>query len=85
MNEYLNKLLQTTEEDYVIASDTDSIYLNLGPLVDKFFGAKSGDKAAVVSILDKICQEKLEPYIDHVLSKIGDVCLGIRSEDANEA
>merc|ERR1711991_916203 len=41
MNQYLNKLLQTTEEDYVIASDTDSIYLNLGPLVNKFFGAKS--------------------------------------------
>ena len=64
MNDYLNKLLQTTEEDYVIASDTDSIYLNLGPLVDKFLGHKSGDKTAVVELLDKICQDKLEPYID---------------------
>ena len=64
MNEYLNKLLQTTEEDYVIASDTDSIYLNLGPLVDKFFAAKSSDKAAIVSLLNKICEEKFEPYID---------------------
>ena len=64
MNEYLNKLLSTKEEDYVIASDTDSIYLNLGPLVDKFFGNKSSDKAAIVTILDKICQEKLEPFIE---------------------
>jgi DNA polymerase elongation subunit (family B) len=64
MNEYLNRLLSTTEEDYVIASDTDSIYLNLGPIVDKFFGHKSGDKTAVVELLDKICQDKLEPYID---------------------
>ena len=64
VNQYLNKLLQTEEVDYVIASDTDSIYLNLGPLVDKFFGAKSGDKAAIVGILDKICQEKLEPFIE---------------------
>ena len=64
MNDYLNKLLQTTEEDYVIASDTDSIYLNLGPIVDKFLGHKSGDKTAVVELLDKICQDKLEPYID---------------------
>ena len=63
MNDYLNKLLSTEKEDYVIASDTDSIYLNLGPLVDKFLSAKSGDKAAVVSLLDKICQEKLEPFI----------------------
>ena len=64
MNRYLNTLLQTKEVDYVIASDTDSIYLNLGPLVDKFFAAKSGDKAAIVSILDQICQDKLEPFID---------------------
>ena len=64
MNDYLNKLLSTTEEDYVIASDTDSIYLNLGPIVDKFLGHKSDDKTAVVELLDKICQDKLEPYID---------------------
>ena len=64
MNSYLNKLLSTDKEDYVIASDTDSIYLNLGPLVNKFFSAKSSDKAAVVGLLDKICQEKLEPFIE---------------------
>ena len=64
MNGYLNKLLNTDKEDYVIASDTDSIYLNLGPLVSKFFANKSSDKATVVSILDKICQEKLEPFIE---------------------
>ena len=34
MNKYLNKILKTENEDYVIASDTDSIYLNLGPLVE---------------------------------------------------
>ena len=64
MNQYLNKLLSTTDEDYVIASDTDSIYLNLGPLVDKFFDSKSGDKVAIVGLLDKICEDKFEPYID---------------------
>jgi DNA polymerase elongation subunit (family B) len=64
MNEYLNNLLQTKEEDYVIASDTDSIYLNLGPLVSKFFANQSGDKAKIVGILDKICQDKLEPFIE---------------------
>ena len=56
MNAYLNKLLSTKNVDYVIASDTDSMYLNLGPLVDKFFAAKSGDKAAIVTILDKVCE-----------------------------
>ncbi len=64
MNEYLNKLLQTENEDYVIASDTDSIYIHLGPIVDKFLSHKSGDKTALVGLLDKICQEKLEPFIE---------------------
>ena len=72
MNGYLNKLLSTEEVDYVIASDTDSIYLNLGPLVDKFFGNKSSDKTAVVTILDKICQEKLEPFIERSYQELAD-------------
>ena len=64
VNGYLNKLLQTEDVDYVIASDTDSIYLNMGPLVTKFFGNKSDDKNTIVSILDKICKDKLEPFIE---------------------
>ena len=72
MNNYLNKLLQTEAEDYVIASDTDSIYLDMGPLVNKFFSAKSNDKAAIVSILDKICQDKLEPFIESSYQALAD-------------
>jgi DNA polymerase elongation subunit (family B) len=64
MNAYLNKLLSTDKVDYVIASDTDSIYLNLGPVVDKFFGNKSDDKNKIVELLDKVCKDKLEPFID---------------------
>tara|TARA_E500000305_G_scaffold104457_2_gene100842 strand:+ start:5626 stop:8109 length:2484 start_codon:yes stop_codon:yes gene_type:complete len=64
INTYLNKLLSTLDKDYVIASDTDSIYLNLGPLVDKFFGNKSDDKIRIVDLLDKVCKDKLEPFID---------------------
>ena len=72
MNDYLNKLLQTEDVDYVVASDTDSIYLNMGPLVDKFFSGKSNNKVAIVSILDKICQEKLEPFIESSYQKLAD-------------
>jgi DNA polymerase elongation subunit (family B) len=64
MNGFLNKILQTEEVDYVIASDTDSIYLNMGPLVTKFLSNKSDDKTKVVALLDKICQDKLEPFIE---------------------
>tara|TARA_B100000925_G_scaffold123519_1_gene91784 strand:+ start:4411 stop:5577 length:1167 start_codon:yes stop_codon:yes gene_type:complete len=64
MNRYLNNLLKTEDVDYVIASDTDSIYINFGPLVDKFFGNHTGNKVKLVGILDQICQEKLEPFIE---------------------
>jgi len=72
VNGYLNTLLKTEKVDYVIASDTDSIYLNFGPLVSKFFANKSGDKAAIISILDKICQEKLEPFIESSYQELAD-------------
>ena len=43
LNKYLNDLLKT-DNDYVIAVDTDSVYLNLGPLVDKFLSKQKDDK-----------------------------------------
>ena len=64
INVYLNKLLSTDKVDYVIASDTDSIYLNLGPLVNKFFAHKSDNKIKIVELLDKICKDQLEPFIE---------------------
>ena len=72
MNQYLNNLLKTESEDYVIASDTDSIYLNLGPLVTKFFSNQSNDKTKIVGILDKICKDKLEPFIDKSYQELAD-------------
>ena len=72
MNGFLNKILQTEEVDYVIASDTDSIYLNMGPLVDKFLSHKSGDKTKVVQLLDKICEDKLEPFIEQSYTELAD-------------
>jgi len=65
MNAYLNKLLKTDNRDYVIASDTDSIYLNLGHLVQTIFGQdKDVDKTKIVNFLDKACQEQFEPFIE---------------------
>ncbi len=64
MNGYLNNLLKTEDVDYVIASDTDSIYLNFGPIVSKFLGNKVTDKNKIVSIIDQVCQDKLEPFIE---------------------
>ena len=65
MNNYLNKILKTEDEDYVIASDTDSIYLNLGPLVDVVYQDREKNAEGIVSFIDKICEEKFEPFIDN--------------------
>ena len=62
LNRYLNKLLKT-EEDYVIAADTDSIYLRLGPLVNKVYSDKT-DVNQVIAFMDRVCEDKIQPYID---------------------
>jgi DNA polymerase elongation subunit (family B) len=64
MNSYLNKVLKTKDVDYVIASDTDSIYLNMGPLVETVYKGREKTTESVVSFLDKICKVELEKYIE---------------------
>jgi DNA polymerase elongation subunit (family B) len=64
INKYLNKILKTNDVDYVIASDTDSIYLNMGPLVETVYEGREKTTEGVVSFLDKICKVELEKYIE---------------------
>ena len=63
LNDWMNRLLKTENEDYVIASDTDSIYLNLGPLVNSIVKTPT-ETLKVISIMDRICEDKIQPYID---------------------
>jgi DNA polymerase elongation subunit (family B) len=62
INEYMNNLLKT-DKDYVIASDTDSIYLKLGDLVEKVYPNQT-DVKQVIAFMDKVCEDKLQPFID---------------------
>ena len=70
LNQYLNKLLKT-EKDYVIASDTDSIYLNLGPLVNSVY-KKGKETSAIISFMDKVCEDKIQPFIDESYKELSD-------------
>jgi DNA polymerase elongation subunit (family B) len=70
INAYMNKLLGT-DNDYVIASDTDSIYLRMSELMDKFVKDQT-DKQKVISVMDKICEEKIQPYIDKSYQELAD-------------
>jgi DNA polymerase elongation subunit (family B) len=69
INEFVNTALNTEGIDYVIASDTDSIYLNLGPLVDRV-GIQNTERT--VSILNKFCLDKIEPYINESYDELSD-------------
>ena len=62
LNIYLNKILETKNEDYVIASDTDSVYITFDNLVGKVF-EKGETPERITDFLDKIAKEKLEPFI----------------------
>jgi DNA polymerase elongation subunit (family B) len=62
INLYMNKILKTENIDYVIASDTDSIYLRLGELVNSVF--KEIDTLKIIDFMDKVCEDKIQPYID---------------------
>jgi DNA polymerase elongation subunit (family B) len=72
MNGYLNKVLKSGDVDYVIASDTDSLYVNMGPLVDKIFAGREKTSESVVSFLDKVCKVEFEKYIESSYQKLAD-------------
>ena len=69
LNLYLNKLLKTEGEDYVIASDTDSVYITFDRLVDTVLKKRTDEsedsyRGRAVDFLDTVAKEKIEPFID---------------------
>lgn len=63
VNNYLNKVLGTTDVDYIVYIDTDSIYVNMAPLIQKVFGTLDIDRETGETFLDKVCKEKIEKAI----------------------
>jgi DNA polymerase elongation subunit (family B) len=81
LNKYLNKVIKTDGVDYVIASDTDSVYLCLDGLVQRVFPNKgmfdgkpvSPDTKTIVDFLDKSSQELILPFIDKKFKELSDI------------
>ena len=62
-NRYMNNVLKPTEDkDYVIAIDTDSIYLSLEELVERTCAGKTDDQK--IKYMDRICEDIFQPFID---------------------
>lgn len=68
LNAYMNKNLKTVNKDYVIAIDTDSIYLSLEELVEKLCEGKSDDQK--IKYMDKICENIFKKFIDDGYSEL---------------
>jgi DNA polymerase elongation subunit (family B) len=62
LNVFMNKTLKTEGVDYVIAIDTDSIYMTLEHLVEKVCAGKTDEQK--IKFMDKICEDVFQPFID---------------------
>ena len=66
VNGYLNKILGTEDKDFVLASDTDSIYVVFDELIEKI------NPKNPVDFLDKVGREKLEPFIEECYKELAE-------------
>ena len=71
VNLYLNKILKTEDKDYIIAADTDSIYVCLDDLVKTVFEDET-DKEKIIKFLDKVCESKLQDCISKSYENLKD-------------
>ena len=63
VNRYLSRVVGPG--DYVIAMDTDSLYIDMQPLVDRFMS--DADPGQVMTGIDRVCREKFEPMFESVM------------------
>ena len=66
MNAAMNKIMETEDKDYVIAIDTDSLYVNFGPIVNKF------EPKNAVKFLDKICEDHFTPIMSKAYAELAE-------------
>ena len=64
VNEFLNKTLKTKNIDYVIAIDTDSLYVSMEAIVQKF------NPKNPVKFLDEYCAKAIEPIVGEAYDKL---------------
>jgi DNA polymerase elongation subunit (family B) len=80
VNAYVNRIMNTEGEKYVIYSDTDSIYVCFDRLVKRTFAGKdigtqhsdSVSKDRVIEFIDRVCEEKIKPYIDKCYQELAE-------------
>ena len=66
VNNEMQNILKTNE-DYVVAIDTDSVYIRMGDLVDRF------NPKNPVKFLDKLCREHFEKVLDKSYAEMAEI------------
>lgn len=65
-NDFLNGILGT-DKDYAIASDTDSVYLDLSDLIDKLYG--DAPPQEIIDPVTKLCDTKFADMLEECFDK----------------
>ncbi len=68
LNKWMNDKLQTKDIDYVIASDTDSLYINMGEIVRQ--ANLGSNKLNAVEHLDQLCNTEIQPFLDQIYQEL---------------
>ncbi len=63
INAYLDNMCGTSDHPYVIYGDTDSLYIELSPLIDKVGIDRFNSTEKLVDFLDAVGSKKIEPVI----------------------
>lgn len=81
LNEYINKLLKTTNIDYIVGGDTDSGYINMSGFVDKIPKEKreSMTEDEIITYLDNIDKQFLDKHINETCKKLFDYMGGFEN------
>jgi DNA polymerase elongation subunit (family B) len=72
LNEFLNKTCSTKDVDYIIASDTDSVYIKLDELVSKVL-PDCTDNKKIVTFLDKACRTTIGSFINKKYQELSEL------------
>ncbi len=71
VNEYVNQIMKTHDQvDYIVASDTDSIYLCLDKLVEKTCQGKS--KEQILRFVNKVVDTRIQPFLNKCFEELAD-------------
>ena len=69
MNTYINDVLKTNNINYVVYSDTDSIYVSFEKIIEKL---NITDELKIVQVIDKFCEQKINPFMKECFDKLAE-------------